>query len=194
MLKMTRCPFISGHILIFLLTCPLHPTDTHLLNFNPFFVICILLTFPVHQKAQSPHLYNYFPNHIHYLLTFVSVCRYLSKSMVPKSKKLVVEENPFLPLPIDLDQIPLVDKDYLISETKCEFDLVQLQSWSRDTFIYQSDEINLWESNFPLDLFPQIHHFTEFTLKCQAHYLPDQRAIVSSSGKILFSITPKAIE
>jgi hypothetical protein len=43
-------------------------------------------------------------------------------------------------------------------------------------------------------LFPQIHHFPEFTLKCQAHYLPDQRAIVSSSGETLFTITPEAID
>jgi hypothetical protein len=35
--------------------------------------------------------------------------------MVPKSKNSNVEENPFLPLLVDLDRIPLVDKDYLIS-------------------------------------------------------------------------------
>jgi hypothetical protein len=125
---------------------------------------------------------------------FVSVCRYLSKSMAPKSKKSKVEENPFLPPPINLDQIPLADKDYLISETKCGFDLAELQSWFRDTFIDHSDEIRLWESNFTLYLFPQINHFPEFALKCQAHYLPTQTAIVSSFGKILFSITPKAID
>jgi hypothetical protein len=46
----------------------------------------------------------------------------------------------------------------------------------------------------PLYLFPQIHHFPEFTLKCQAHYIPDQRAIVSSSGDVLFFITPEDID
>jgi hypothetical protein len=61
-------------------------------------------------------------------------------------------------------------------------------------FLDQSDEIGLWESNFPLYLFPQIHHFPEFTLKCQAHYIPDQRAIISSSGDILFFITPEDID
>jgi hypothetical protein len=102
--------------------------------------------------------------------------------MAPKSKKSNVEENPFLPPPIDLDWIPLVDKDYLISENRCEFDVVELQSWFKDTFIDQSDEIRLWETNLPLYLFPQVHHFPEFSLKFQAHYLPDQRAIISSSG------------
>jgi hypothetical protein len=69
-----------------------------------------------------------------------------------------------------------------------------LQSWFKDTFLDQSDEFGLWESNFPLYLFPQVHHFPEFALKCQAHYLPDQRAIVSSSGETLFFITPEAID
>jgi hypothetical protein len=40
----------------------------------------------------------------------------------------------------------------------------------------------------------QIHHFPEFALKCQAHYLPDRRAIVLSSGETLFTITPEAID
>jgi hypothetical protein len=114
--------------------------------------------------------------------------------MAPKSKKSNVEENPFLPPPVDLDRIPLADKDYLISETRCEFDVAELQSWFKDTFIDQSDEIGLWESNLPLYLFPQVHHFPEFSLKCQAHYLPDQRAIISSSGETFFSITPETID
>jgi len=61
--------------------------------------------------------------------------------MVSKSKKSNVEENPFLPPPFDLDQIPLVDKDYLISETRSEFKFAKLQWWFKDTFINQIDEI-----------------------------------------------------
>jgi hypothetical protein len=63
--------------------------------------------------------------------------------MVLKSKKSNVEENPFLPPPIDLDRIPLADKDYLISENRCEFDVAKLQSWFKDTFIDQSNEIGI---------------------------------------------------
>jgi hypothetical protein len=114
--------------------------------------------------------------------------------MVPKSKKAEAGENPFLPPPIDLDKIPLADKDHLISDTRCEVDFAELQSWLKDTFLDQNDEIGLWESNLPLYLFPQVHHFPEFSLKCQAHYLSDQRAIVSSSGETLFFITPEAID
>jgi hypothetical protein len=58
----------------------------------------------------------------------------------------------------------------------------------------RSDEIGLWESNLSLNLFPQVYHFLQFALKCQAHYLPNQRAIVSSSGETLFTITSKTID
>jgi hypothetical protein len=93
--------------------------------------------------------------------------------MAQKYKKSEVEENPFLPPPVNLDWIPLADKDYLISEPRCEFDFSKLHSWFIDTFLDQSDEIGLWDSKLPLYLFPQIHHFLEFALKCQAHYLPN---------------------
>jgi hypothetical protein len=114
--------------------------------------------------------------------------------MAPKPRQVEGEENPFLLPPVDLDKIPLVDKDRLIVDTKCDFDFSDLQSWLREVFLDQSDEIGLWESNLPLYLFPQIHHFPEFALKCQAHYIPKQRVAVSSSRDILFLITPKAID
>jgi hypothetical protein len=113
--------------------------------------------------------------------------------MAPKSKRIEGEENHFLPPPVNLDRILLANKDYLIADTRCNFDFTDLQSWIKEVFLDQSDEIGLWESNLPLYLFPQIHHFPKFTLKCQAHYIPKQRAIVSSSGEILFLITPETI-
>jgi hypothetical protein len=79
--------------------------------------------------------------------------------MVSKPRQAEGEENPFLPPPVDLDKIPLVDKDRLIADTICDFDFLDLQSWLREVFLDQSDEIGLWESNLPLYLFPQIHHF-----------------------------------
>jgi hypothetical protein len=114
--------------------------------------------------------------------------------MAPKLKKEEDEENLFLPPPVYLDKIHLANKDHLIIDMRCEFDFVDLWSWLKDIFLDQSDEIGLWESNLPLYLFPQVHHFPEFALKCQAHYLLDQRAIVSSLGETLFFITPKAID
>jgi hypothetical protein len=100
----------------------------------------------------------------------------------------------FLLPPVDFDRIPPAYKDYLIADTKCDFNFTDLQSWLKEVFLDQSDEIGLWESNLPLYLFPQIHHFPEFTIKCQAHYLLEQRAVVSSSGETLFLIMPEAID
>jgi hypothetical protein len=42
-------------------------------------------------------------------------------------------------------------------------------------------------------MFPQTFHFPEFALKCQAHYFPDQRAIISSSSETMFTINPESI-
>jgi hypothetical protein len=75
-------------------------------------------------------------------------------AMVPKSKKKEAGENPFLPPPFNLDKIPLDEKDHLISDTRCEVDFANLQSWLKDTFLDQSDEIVLWDSNIPLYIFP----------------------------------------
>jgi hypothetical protein len=63
--------------------------------------------------------------------------------MVPKPRPAEGEENNFLPPTVDLDKIPLVDKDRLIADTKCEFDFLDLQSWLREVFLDQSDEIGL---------------------------------------------------
>jgi hypothetical protein len=49
----------------------------------------------------------------------------------------------FLLPPVDLDKILLADKDYLITDTKCDFDFVDLQSWLKEVFLDQSDEIGL---------------------------------------------------
>jgi hypothetical protein len=63
--------------------------------------------------------------------------------MAPKSKQAKGEENIFLPPPIDLYRIPLVDKDLLIIDTKFDFDFVDLHSWLKEVFLNQSNEIRL---------------------------------------------------
>jgi hypothetical protein len=74
--------------------------------------------------------------------------------MVPKPRQAEGEENPFLPPLVNLDKIPLVDKDRLITDTQCDFNFSDLQSCLREVFLDQSDEIGLWESKLPLYLFP----------------------------------------
>ena len=55
--------------------------------------------------------------------------------MVSKTKQAEEEENPFVPPPVDLDKIPLVDKDWLIVDTICSFDFSDLQSWLQEVFL-----------------------------------------------------------
>jgi hypothetical protein len=63
--------------------------------------------------------------------------------MAPKSKQAEGEENLFLPPPVDLERIPLANKDRLIADTKCDFNFADLQSWLKEVFLDQSDEIGL---------------------------------------------------
>jgi hypothetical protein len=74
--------------------------------------------------------------------------------MATKSKSANMFENPILPPPVDLDHIPMVDKDYKITDPRCEFDFFELHSWIKDIFLDQRDEIGLLESNLPLYMFP----------------------------------------
>jgi hypothetical protein len=55
--------------------------------------------------------------------------------MASKPKRTEGEENLFLPPPVDLNGIPLADKYYLIVDTKCDFDFVDLQSWLKEVFL-----------------------------------------------------------
>jgi hypothetical protein len=73
--------------------------------------------------------------------------------MAPKSKSFEAVDNTFLPSPVDLDHIPLANKDYLIVDPKCKFDFFELHFWLKDVFLDQSDKIGLSKSNLPLYLF-----------------------------------------
>jgi hypothetical protein len=167
-----------------------HPF-TQKYSFLPIFTIYSFIAperfTPFSPPLQSVSPTNSHPANVVFLAGIIVV-------MAPKSKQAEREENPFLSPPVDLDRIPLVDKDQLIIDTKCDFDFTDLQSWLKEVFLDQSDEIGLWESNLLLYLFPQIHPFPEFSLKCQAHYIPEQRVIVSSFGEILFLVTPESID
>jgi hypothetical protein len=55
--------------------------------------------------------------------------------MASKTKQTEEEENSFVPPPVHLDKIPLVDKDRLIADTICSFEFVDLQSWLWEVFL-----------------------------------------------------------
>ena len=63
--------------------------------------------------------------------------------MAPKAKTTETIKNSFLPPPIDLERVPLAEKDYRVTEPKCEFDFFKLHFWLKDIFLDQSDEIGL---------------------------------------------------
>ena len=43
-----------------------------------------------------------------------------------KEKGNMPEEDPMVPLILDLDKTPLIDTQYIIIETQCEFDLYEI--------------------------------------------------------------------
>jgi hypothetical protein len=106
--------------------------------------------------------------------------------MAPKVNLSDTSKNPMIPPPINLDHIPLAERDYKVTESKCEFNFFKLYSWLKDIFLDQSDEVGLSESNFPM--------FLEFFLRCQANYFLIQRVIASPTSEILFTITSKTID
>jgi hypothetical protein len=55
--------------------------------------------------------------------------------MTPKSKSIETSENPILPSTINLDHIPLEDKDYKITEPKCEFNFFEFHFWIKGIFL-----------------------------------------------------------
>ena len=50
---------------------------------------------------------------------------------------------------LDLDHLPLADRDFQIKETSVHESLLKVHYQSRDRYLNQADEIGLWESNFP---------------------------------------------
>jgi hypothetical protein len=108
------------------------------------------LHFPIVYLVVAPE--NIFPHLLSVLvsrpkpqsspLMFCFTCRY-SHSDGAKIQESRSRGKSFLPPPIDLDKIHLDEKDHLIADTRCEFDFVNLQSWLKDIFLDQSDEIRL---------------------------------------------------
>ena len=97
------------------------PTDPFL---NKTTVSLLYSIFIPRAKNLSPPL---LPHHLHLQSVDPTNILFIAGTvakMVPKPRPVEGEENPFLPPPVDLDKIPLFDKDRLIANTKCEFDKV----------------------------------------------------------------------
>lgn len=64
-------------------------------------------------------------------------------TMDPRAKTDAIVVNLMLPPIMDIDHVPLADKDYKIFEKQCQFVLFELHFWFCDTYLDQSDEIGL---------------------------------------------------
>lgn len=88
----------------------------------------------------------------------------------PSASSSSLRENPKTSDALDLDHIPLVDQFFKIIDIACKFDMLELQNWLKQTYIDSKDEINPWESLFPLYMFPQTRNFLDLVMSCQAKY------------------------
>ena len=61
--------------------------------------------------------------------------------MPPKTKTIDKTINRLIPPSIDLDHIPLADRDYRINETLCDYDFMELYCWLEDKHTDKTHEI-----------------------------------------------------
>lgn len=140
-------------------------------------------------NALSPSPNNSLPQTILGKISFQLMLSLTNLIMPPKRKNQEKLVNPLIPPSIGLDRIPLVDRDYRISETQWDCEFLELYYWLEDKHVDKTDEIGLWDSNLPHYIFPLTFHALEFSKTSQACYVPGQRAIIAPSGDILFIIT-----
>jgi len=106
---------------------------------------------------------------------------------------VAMEVRPITTPHLDLDHLPLADRDFQIKDTSTQNLLLKIHCSTRDRYINHADDIDLWESNLPKYKFPQVHVFPEIVHQCHAYYIPSLRAIMSLDQKILFTITADSI-
>ena len=66
----------------------------------------------------------------------------------------ILHEKPIQTPHLDVDHLPLADRDFQIKDTVSPSHLLKLHYWSKDKFLNPNDDIQLWESNLPRYLFP----------------------------------------
>ena len=66
-----------------------------------------------------------------------------------KLKGKIPDEYPMVLLIPDLDRSPLINTQYKIKKTQCEFDLYELHNWEKQKYLDQSDDLNIWKLFLP---------------------------------------------
>ena len=93
----------------------------------------------------------------------------------------------------DLDYLPLVDRDFQIKDLILNENPLRIFFQCRDSYLNSSDIFGIWESNIPMYLLASVHIFPEIIYHCHANYDPNQRAVMSPSQTVLFSINSLSI-
>lgn len=106
---------------------------------------------------------------------------------------IVMDVRPITTPLLDLDHLPLTNKDFQIKDTSVLETPIKLYCQYRDQYLNHADKIGLWESNFPKYQFRKVHIFPEIIHYCHANYIPNQRAMMSPNQTIIFTITVESI-
>lgn len=95
----------------------------------------------------------------------------------------------------ELEWQALADRDYQMMETVLMGSKYQIHMLNELKAKHMSgtDIVSIWESSLPIFRLPQVNMFPDLIHECAANYDPTQRAVVNSSGSVLFHITPEAI-
>jgi len=94
---------------------------------------------------------------------------------------------------IDLDYLPLANKDFQIRDLTFDETPLKLHCKYRDNYLNHVDKIGLWESNLPKYQFHSVHVFLEINHYYHANYDPTMRFVMSPDQKILFAIIAESI-
>ena len=95
----------------------------------------------------------------------------------------------------ELEWHALADRDYQIENTilmRSKYQ-IHLLNELKARYLNGIDILGIWESALPIFRLPQVNVFPDLIHQCAANYDPVQRAVLNSSGSVLFNITPQAI-
>lgn len=93
----------------------------------------------------------------------------------------------------ELEALPLADRDHLIQDLVGDRNHLQTFCQLRNSFLNNCDMYGILESNLPIYFLPSVNIFPEIIHLCAENYEPNQRAVKSPSGSIIFQITPDSI-
>ena len=95
----------------------------------------------------------------------------------------------------ELEWLALADRDYQmveVIEVSSKYHIPVINEL-RAKHINETDILRIWESHLPIFYLRQVNVFPDLIHQCCTNYDPNQRAVLSPSGSVLFYVTPEAI-